>query len=107
VNQIVTMLSLAHHVTMFEACPHLTWVALLGAVPIAVVAGIWFGRRRKRAVLTVLATWCGVVVIYYFGVRTYILSKPSGYWCQKACIENLRQIDSGRELSAPVAPTDP
>ena len=96
-EQIIPLLPLAHYVTMFEACPHLTWMALIGGVPLAVFAGALVGHRRKRTFLIIPAMWMLLMVLYWFGVRTYIQSKPGGYWCRNACIESLRQIDSGKE----------
>jgi hypothetical protein len=96
-EHIIPKLPLAHYVTMFEACPRFTWIALLGAVPVAVISGVVFARRGKRAFLIIPATWCVVMLLYFIGVRIYIQSKPGGYWCRKACIENLKIIDAGKE----------
>jgi hypothetical protein len=95
-KDMITLFPLAHYVTMLEACPHITWVALLAAVPLAVLSGVIFGRKMPRSLLIVLGTWCGIMAVYYVGVRIYILSKPGGYWCEKACLENLRIIDEAK-----------
>lgn len=90
-------LPLAHYVTTFEACPNLTWAALIASVPLALVVAMVLGRCRSRTLLTVVGAWCAILILYFVGVRIYILSKPGGYWCRKACIDNLRQIDAAKE----------
>lgn len=95
-EMIIQALPLAHVVTPMNALPGSVSLAAFIFSIVALIATVLLFRGRSRFVLAVFV-WIGIAVVYWIGGAAYIRSKPPGYFCRNALINNLRQIDSGKE----------
>lgn len=100
---------LAHLVTPFEICAPAAW-SMIAISALAVIAlSVRLIRKAPRTFTWIIVgLWVVCFAAYSIGMRTYITSKPPGYWCQNALIENLRILGVTnaiqRQVQSPPSP---